>query len=166
MKISEINKNFVTQDSNANEEYYFDESDVETEKYYGEMSLYRSLSERAYEALKFLIQNDVYNSMKKLTDLWIKKGFNKLADKIISYMRTLSERIYTNELEVESYYYHRIISSVRAPVFENLFAVETEALGDCFYHAVSISLMGNGSLSTAEISNGSKNNRISKSIEK
>jgi hypothetical protein len=40
--------------------------------------------------------------------------------------------IYTNELEVERYYYHRIISSVRTTVFENLFAVETEALGDCF----------------------------------
>jgi hypothetical protein len=149
LKISEINKNFGTQDSNATEEYYFNESDVETQEYYGEMSFHRNLSERAYEALKFLIQNDAYDSMKKLIDLWVKKGFTKLADEIISYIRTLPERIHTNELEVEIYYYHKISSSVHAPVLENFFAVETEALGDCFYHAVSISLIGNGSLSTA-----------------
>ena len=55
MKISEITKNFSTHDSNTTEEYYFDESNVETEEYYGETSFQRSLSERAYEALKFLI---------------------------------------------------------------------------------------------------------------
>jgi hypothetical protein len=53
-----LSKNFSTQDSNTTEEYYFDENNVETEEYYGEMSFQRSLSERAYEALKFLIQND------------------------------------------------------------------------------------------------------------
>jgi hypothetical protein len=46
--------------------------------------------------------------MDKLTDLWIKKGFNALVDEIISHIRTLLERIHINELEVESYYYHRI----------------------------------------------------------
>ena len=55
MKISEITKNYSTQDSNTTEEYYFDENNVQTEEYYGEMSFQRSLSERAYEALKFLI---------------------------------------------------------------------------------------------------------------
>ncbi len=50
------------------EEYYFDENNVETEEYYGEMSFQRSLSERAYEALRFLIQNDAYDLMKKSTD--------------------------------------------------------------------------------------------------
>jgi hypothetical protein len=68
MKISEITKSFSTQDSNTTEEYYFDENNVETEEYYGEMSFQRSLSERAYEALKFLIQNDAYDLMKKSTD--------------------------------------------------------------------------------------------------
>ncbi len=34
-------------------------------------------------------------------------------------------------------------------MLENFFAIETEVLGNCFYHAVSISLIGNGSLSTA-----------------
>jgi hypothetical protein len=43
IKISEINKNFSTQDLNATEEYYFDESDVGTEEYYGEMSFQRRL---------------------------------------------------------------------------------------------------------------------------
>ncbi len=68
MKISEFIKNFSTQDSNTTEEYYFDENNVETEEYYGEMSFQRSLSEIAYEALKFLIQNDAYDLMKKSTD--------------------------------------------------------------------------------------------------
>ena len=68
MKISEITKSFSTQDANTTEEYYFDENNVQTEKYYGEMSFQRSLSERAYEALKFLIQNDAYDLMKKSTD--------------------------------------------------------------------------------------------------
>ena len=68
MKISEITKSFSTQDSNTTEEYYFDENNVETEEYYGEMSFQLSLSERAYEALKFLIQNDAYDLMKKSTD--------------------------------------------------------------------------------------------------
>ncbi len=68
MKISEITKNYSTQDSNTTEEYYFDENNVQTEEYYGEMSFQRSLSERAYEALKFLIQNDAYDLMKKSTD--------------------------------------------------------------------------------------------------
>ena len=68
MKISEITKSFSTQDSNTTEEYYFDENNVETEEYYGEMSFQLSLSERAYGALKFLIQNDAYDLMKKSTD--------------------------------------------------------------------------------------------------
>ncbi len=62
------NKNFSTQDSNTTEEYYFDENNVETEEYYGGMSFQRSLSERSYEALRFLIQNDAYDLMKKSTD--------------------------------------------------------------------------------------------------
>jgi hypothetical protein len=103
-----------------------------------------------------LIQNDAYDAMKKLTNLWIKRGFNTLVDEIISCIHTLIERIDSNELEVESYYYYRISSSVHAPVIENFFAIEIEALGDCLYYAVPNSLMRNGPLSTAGISNGTK----------
>ncbi len=52
-----------------NEEYYFEENDVKTEEYYGEVSFQQSLSERSYEALKLLIPNVAYDSMKKSTDL-------------------------------------------------------------------------------------------------
>ncbi len=111
-----------------NEEYYFEENDVKTEEYYGEMSFQQSLLERSYEALKLLIQNDAYDSMKKSTDLWIKKEFNRLVDEIISYIRTLLERIHTKNLKVTITIEQVIPFMLQCS--KNFFAVDIDGLGD------------------------------------
>jgi hypothetical protein len=88
--------------------------------------------------------------METLFNEWSKNGFQSLANDIISHIRSFPERIYTNEIRVNSYYNNLIDSSdLHKFVLNYFFPVETEAKGDCLYKAISISLTGNGSLSTA-----------------
>jgi hypothetical protein len=109
-----------------------------------------SLSKKVYEALKFLIRNNAYESMEELCRVWSLKRFQSLAEDIIRHVRSFSQRIYSDEIEVSSFYLNKIRSSDHFySILNDFFAVETEAFGDCFYHAISICLTGNGSLSTA-----------------
>jgi len=136
----------VYYDSEATEEYYSDESDSQD---HCDLQNH-DLSKKAYEALKFLIQNDAYKSMEELCRIWFLKRFQSLAEDIIQHIRSFPQRIYSDETEVSSFYLNEIRSSHHfSPILNDFFAVETEALGDCFYHAISICLTGNGSLSTA-----------------
>jgi hypothetical protein len=123
---------------------------VKTINYLDDLFIQNELSSRAKKALKKLIDNDAYRSMYTLCNQWSTEGYESLATEIITHIRSFPERIYSNETRVDSYYYNLIDSSaLHRFVLNSFFPVETEAKGDCLYKAVSISLTGNGSLSTA-----------------
>jgi hypothetical protein len=65
----------VHHDSGATEEYYSDESDSQDHRYLEN----NSLSKKVYEALKFLIRNNAYESMEELCRVWSLKRFQSLA---------------------------------------------------------------------------------------
>ncbi len=135
-------------------DYYCDsESESESVKtinYLEDMSVQNDLNSRAHRALKKLIDNNAYRSMGTLFNEWSKNGFQLLAIEIITYIRSFPERIYSNERRVDPYYYNLIDNSDQHKfVLNHFFPVETEARGDCLYKAISISLTGIGSLSTA-----------------
>jgi hypothetical protein len=123
---------------------------VKTINYLDDLCIQDDLSSRAERALKKLIDHDAYRSMETLFNQWSIEGYESLATEIITHIRSFPERIYTNEARVDPYYYNLIESSaLHGFVLNSFFPVETEAKGDCLYKAISISLTGNGSLSTA-----------------
>jgi ATP-dependent DNA helicase PIF1 len=150
----DIEPNNVLTNSNSTVENYCD-SDSESESvktinYLDDLSFQSDLDSKAHRALKKLIDNNAYHSMDTLFNEWSKNGFQSLATEIITHIRSFPERIYSNERQVDSYYYNLIDDSdLHKFVLNYFFAVETEAKGDCLYKAISISLTGNGSLSTA-----------------
>jgi hypothetical protein len=88
--------------------------------------------------------------MDTLFNQWSTGGNELLATEIIDHKRSFPKRIYNNETRVSSYYYNLIdLSDLHRFVLNSFFPVETEAKGDCLFKAISISLNGNGSLSTA-----------------
>ncbi len=89
------------------------------------------LSKKAYEALKFLIHNNAYESMGELCRIWSLKRFQSLAEDIIRQYRSFSQRIYSDEIEVSALYLNKIRSSGHfSSILYGFFTVETEALGD------------------------------------
>jgi hypothetical protein len=127
-----------------------DSESVKTINYLDDVCIQHDLSSRAKRALKKLIDNDAYLSMDTLYNQWSTEGYNSLATEIITHIRSFPERIYSNETQVDSYYYNLISSSaLHRFVLNSFFPVETEAKGDCLYKAISISLTGNESLATA-----------------
>jgi hypothetical protein len=145
----------IEEELNSNQNYYSNsdcesESDsVKTQNYLEDLSYQSDLSARALKALKLLIQNDAYDSMHKLSETWAVNRLQSLADEIIYHIRSFPERIFTNEQKVGNFYLNAINISVHRSVLDSFHPVETEAKGDCFYCAISISLTGNGSLATA-----------------
>ncbi len=107
------------------------------------------LSSRALEALKFLVQEDAYRSKKRLSELWELKNYRSLAYEIIAYIRSFTERIYSNETKLTGSYLDKICYSPYRRVLNSFFPIKTETNGDCFYQAISIALIGNESLATA-----------------
>lgn len=117
----------VYQDSEGTEEYYSDESDSQEHCYLEN----NDLSKKAYEALKFLIHNNAYESMGELCRIWSLKRFQSLAEDIIRQYRSFSQRIYSDEIEVSALYLNKIRSSGHfSSILYGFFTVETEALGD------------------------------------
>ncbi len=114
-----------------------------------EMEIY-SLSSRALEALKFLVQNDSYQSMKKLSELWKLKNYQSLANEIILYIRKPHPVIFhKDDFLFDDHYLENIFFSPHRTVINSFSPIETEANCECFYHEISIALIGNGSLATA-----------------
>jgi hypothetical protein len=126
------------------------ESDsVKTQNYLEDYIYRNDLSSRAHETLKYLVQSNAYHSKKRLCYLWELKGYQSLEDEIITYIRSFPERIYTNETRLKGYYLNEINTSMHKTVLHSFIPVETEAEGDCIYHAISIALTGKGSLLSA-----------------
>jgi hypothetical protein len=71
-----------------------------------------------------------------------------LAKEIINYICSFPQTIYSNETQVEPFYFNKINSSPHSSVLNSFFPIETEAIGDCFYNAISIALTGTECLST------------------
>jgi hypothetical protein len=127
-----------------------DSESLKTINYLDDLCIQDDLSSRAKRALKKLIDNDAYRSMDTLFNQWSTERYESLATEIIIHIHSFPERIYSNETQVDSYYYNLIDSSaLHRFVLNSFFPVETEAKGDCLYKAISISLTGNGSLATA-----------------
>jgi hypothetical protein len=122
---------------------------VKTQIYSKDFTYHTNLSSRALAALKFLVQNDAYRSKKRLVELWVLKNYQSLANEIITYIRSFPERIYSNESQLAGFYLNEIYNSPHRTVLNSFLPTKTEAKGDCFYHSISIALIGNGSLATA-----------------
>jgi hypothetical protein len=88
-----------------------DSESVKTINYLDDLCIQDDLSSRAKRALKNLIDNDAYRSMDTLFNQWSTEGYESLANEIITHIRSFPERIYSNETQVDSYYYNLIDSS-------------------------------------------------------
>jgi hypothetical protein len=77
------------------------------------------------------------------------KNYQSFASEIILFIRSFPEKIYSIVTLLDCYYLNEIYNSPHRLVFNSFFPIKAKDKGHCFYHAISIALIGNRSLTTA-----------------